>query len=426
MTLSALDATVKGFRADAAPTDAPLDEVVEIFDPWSSSVDGLAEAEGIRRALLAHVVFPSDADADAASLWIIGTFLMDVWRLWPKLLVQSPEKRCGKTTFLEVVEAYVQRGLMTANITGPSLFRCIEKWGPTLLIDEADRFLRDNEEANGIINAGHTRRTARVIRTVEMNGTHEPCVFSVWASQVIASIGSQMDTLEDRSIRIALLRRLESEPIEEIPADFFEGRKEMRQRLLRWATDNLDCIKALDIRPPSCGNDRARNDWTPIYRIAAVLGGPWPDRISTAYSLKEQAGAEAEETTGVMVLRDVMEVFNERNVDRLQSAELVAALVEMEDRPWPEWRHGKPMTAASLARLLKPFGLKPRKLRLGGHTLNGYQRGGIEAAHIRYCPAPPSESGTPEQINEINGSRQSSPPGSRSARHFCPGDGLPR
>jgi hypothetical protein len=81
---------------------------------------------------------------------------------------------------------------------------------------------------------------------------------------------------------------------------------------------------------------------------------------------------------------------------------LVAALVEMEDRPWPEWRHGKPMTAASLARLLKPFGVRPRKLRLGGHALNGYQRGEIEAAHVRYCPTPPSQAGTPEQVNELN------------------------
>ncbi len=64
----------------------------------------------------------------------------------------------------------------------------------------------------------------------------------------------------------------------------------------------------------------------------------------------------------------------------MQSAELVAALVEMEDRPWPEWRHGKAMTAAGLAP----------------------QRGEIEVAHIRYCPPLPSQSGTLEQMNEVN------------------------
>ena len=61
------------------------------------------------------------------------------------------------------------------------------------------------------------------------------------------------------------------------------------------------------------------------------------------------------------------------------------------------------MTATSLARLLKPFGVRPRKLRLGGHALNGYQRGEIEAAHVRYCPTPPVQSGTPEQVNAIHG-----------------------
>jgi hypothetical protein len=41
-------------------------------------------------------------------------------------------------------------------------------------------------------------------------------------------------------------------------------------------------------------------------------------------------------------------------------------------------------------------------LRFGSHVLNGYQRGEIEAAHMRYCPTLPSQTGTPEQVNEIN------------------------
>ncbi|MCH8167160.1 MAG: hypothetical protein IIC03_04435 [Proteobacteria bacterium] len=36
------------------------------------------------------------------------------------------------------------------------------------------------------------------------------------------------------------------------------------------------------------------------------------------------------------------------------------------------------------------------------YTLNGYQRGEIDGAHIRYCPTPPVQSGTPEQVNENN------------------------
>ena len=76
LPVNILDAAVKRYRK-TAPANDPLAEVVEVVDPWPSPVDGLVEAEGVRRALLAHVVFPSDADADAATLWIIGTFLMD-------------------------------------------------------------------------------------------------------------------------------------------------------------------------------------------------------------------------------------------------------------------------------------------------------------------------------------------------------------
>ena len=112
---------------------------------------------------------------------------------------------------------------------------------------------------------------------------------------------------------------------------------------------------------------------------------------------------EAEESAGVMVLRDAMEVLAGKSAERIRSSSLVEALIEMEDRPWAEWKRGKPMSTTSLARLLKPFGVKPRKLRFGGYTLNGYERAEIEAAHMRYCPAPLSQSGTPEQANPFNG-----------------------
>jgi hypothetical protein len=113
--------------------------------------------------------------------------------------------------------------------------------------------------------------------------------------------------------------------------------------------------------------------------------------ITAAYDMNDRAGAESKESAGVVVLRDVMKVFADRGADRMQSAELVAALVVMEDSPWRVWKNGKPMTAAALARLLKPFGVGPRKLRLGSHTLNGYLRVMVEAAHIRYSTTAPTK-----------------------------------
>lgn len=44
------------------------------------------------------------------------------------------------------------------------VFRVIEAVQPTLLIDETDTFVTENGELRGVLNSGHTRATAFVIR----------------------------------------------------------------------------------------------------------------------------------------------------------------------------------------------------------------------------------------------------------------------
>src|SRR5262249_7733865 len=78
---------------------------------------------------------------------------------------------------------------------------------PTLLIDEADTFVRDNEEMRGILNSGHTKAAAHVIRNVEINGEHKPQRFSTWAPKALATIRELADTLEDRAIIVTLQRK---------------------------------------------------------------------------------------------------------------------------------------------------------------------------------------------------------------------------
>jgi hypothetical protein len=75
----------------------------------------------------------------------------------PILAVTSPTPECGKTTLLTLLSALVPRALSAANITAAATFRAVEKWRPTLLIDEADTFLRDNDDLRGVLNSGHSR-----------------------------------------------------------------------------------------------------------------------------------------------------------------------------------------------------------------------------------------------------------------------------
>ena len=91
-------------------------------------------AEDIR----SHMILQHSSHADAAVLWAVATYRMDLWSIFPKFLISSPDKECGKTTFLELLEAIVLKPVMAANVTTSSFFRLIEEVQPTYLIDEAD------------------------------------------------------------------------------------------------------------------------------------------------------------------------------------------------------------------------------------------------------------------------------------------------
>src|SRR5207245_9167166 len=90
-------------------------------------------------------------------------------------------------------------------------FLYIQASHPTLLIYEAETFVTGNEEVRGILNSGHTRDTAIIIRLVGDN--HEPKEFSTWSAKAIASIGKLSGTLRDRSMVLPMRRKQQSERV---------------------------------------------------------------------------------------------------------------------------------------------------------------------------------------------------------------------
>jgi len=104
-----------------------------------------------------------------------------------------------------VVHELVRRPLLATNIAPAPLFRCVEEFRPTLLLDEADAWLKENEELRGILNGGHSRKTAKVIRCV--GDEHDVRAFSTFCAKAVAGIGRLADTLEDRSIIIPMKRK---------------------------------------------------------------------------------------------------------------------------------------------------------------------------------------------------------------------------
>ena len=154
-------------------------------EPWPDEVDGAVLLDALAKTFTRHVVLPVGG-ADAAALWTLHAHAHDTAAISPILAITSPTPECGKTTLLTLLGALVPKPLAASNITAAPLFRAVEKWRPTLLIDEADTFLRDSDELRGVINSGHNRGTAFVIRSV--GDDHEPRRFMTWAPRARALI----------------------------------------------------------------------------------------------------------------------------------------------------------------------------------------------------------------------------------------------
>lgn len=86
---------------------------------------------------------------------------------------------------------------------------------------------------------------------------------------------------------------------------------------------------------------------------------------------------DQDDSLSLKLLADMREIFGSRTV--LASAELVEALRGLEESPWQEME----FSPRKLARMLRPFGVQSRNLRVD-KVVKGYAREDLEAAWSRY------------------------------------------
>ena len=162
----------------------------------------------------------------------------------------------------------------------------------------------------------------------------------------------------------------------------------------------LNRLKDADPEIPAKLHDRAADNWRPLLAVADLAGGSWPmlaRQIAVRFS-----GGEAEQDASVRVqlLIDIKAIFDGDDRDQIPSKFICDRLAEMEASPWPEWRHGKPITVRQLARQLAPFNITPTTIRTDTSTAKGYKKDAFKDAWSRYGPIP---SVTPSQVNATAG-----------------------
>jgi hypothetical protein len=353
-------------------------------DPWPTPILGAELLNEIATAVHRYVVLPSEAIV-AVTLWVMHAHAFEASTISPRLAITSPEMQCGKTTLLSVLEALVPKPLKADNVTAAAVFRVVERVRPTLLIDEADSFLKENEELRGVLNSGH-RCNGQVVRLVGED--HEPRAFSTFCPTAIAAIGRLPSTLEDRSVTISMRRALPGEGVIRFDEKQRDTLLPLASKARRWADDHIVALRIADPLIPGELHGRAADNWRPLLTLAEVVGAPWLEPARAAAVMLSVRKSADHESVRVQLLSDIRDLFVQRRAERLSSSDITMELSMLEGRPWHDWGKGKPMTPNQLARQLAPFGVKPKTIRIGKEQpAKGYDRSDFDDAFTRYLPS---------------------------------------
>ncbi|PJB70489.1 MAG: hypothetical protein CO093_07525 [Alphaproteobacteria bacterium CG_4_9_14_3_um_filter_47_13] len=383
--VTVLDREVENVRRPAQTENGPA-EMFPAIEPCSEAVDGAALLEEIAETIRRFIVCDPET-VTAATLWIVFTWLIDRVQVAPLAVITAPEKRCGKSQLLDLIGRLSRRPLVASNISPAAIFRVIEAHAPTLLIDEADAFLKDNEEARGILNSGHTRQSAYVIRVVGED--HIPTQFSTWGAKAISGIGVLADTLMDRAVVLELRRKLPHENVQRLrhadPADF----QRLTSMLARYSEDTGRMTEAARPLLPDSLNDRAQDNWEPLLAIADNAGGNWP-QLAREAALKISGIEQESSSLTAELLADIREIFEIKRVERLSTVDLLQELNVDDVKPWATYNRGKPMNPRQLAKRLGEYRIKPQTIRMGTGTVKGFQKAWFDDAFTRYLSPPSS------------------------------------
>jgi hypothetical protein len=309
---------------------------------------------------------------------------------------------------------------LVASSTRSAFVRKLQNERATLLLDEGDAFLGENQEFRNALDAASDPDTAVVALSVKQGDNWVPTDINIFVPITIASIGKLrgMATVEDRSIHIWLKRATKAEQKSLTKArrrTLKAALEPIADQCARWALDNADKLAGMGMDPAlDLESARAEDNWSSLVAIADYLDGNTGQKVRTIAGTMTGIDAEDGNSLPILLLADIKDLFdlkrdqqpNAEDVDKFWSKTLCEKLATLEDRPWKglaagKGREPKPIDQQRLANMLRPFQIEPRTIRVGKDRLKGYQRKDFEDAWLRY-PAPKKQDIDQDENQEKN------------------------
>jgi hypothetical protein len=348
--------------------------------------------ELVLRLIELHITVTAN-ERMAAALWVLHTYVFDLYAVTPRLALLSPIEGCGKTTFLVLLEALARKPWRSDDVSPASIYYQVARDPQTsFLVDEGDNLgLLQNQFLRRVFNSGH-RRGGGVSRFID----GRPRKIPTFAPLAIAAIGMELPRpLLHRSILINMQRSppgIVLERLDETNPALIAS----RDQIVKWArTTKLSKDPAI----PTELRNREADNWRPLLAVADSLGYGAAARAAATALMS----GRSDEPVAVTLLRDIRDVFDAERSDRIASSNLVAALLALSEGRWNEYRGLKDdrplckLNQNNMAEALRQFGIRPRPLWPRGprqpetKPARGYLRLQFEAAWAAYCPVAASQ-----------------------------------
>jgi len=357
-------------------------------------LQGIGVVADVARFVATYIALP-ESSVLVISSWVLAAWLADKFDRFPHLAITSPEKRCGKTRLLQVIERVVPKPYNTANISPAALYRLVEKERPTLLLDEAQSVVRRASESSEIIrelfNAG-IDRNARIVRCGGKN-FDEIREFAIYSPKVIALIGELDGVLADRCLPIRLERKTDADEVAPYRSRMVEPLGQtLTKQIENWVADHAEEVasKYDKLEPFGIQNDRMAELLLPLQAVLTVAGASLLP-VLEQFAFDVEAAEADRMSPGALLLQACREILNDKNTF-ISTASLLTELAGRSEEPWSHWNRNQPINGESLARLLKPYGIRPdrqqKKFKEKVVTTRGYLRSSFETAWAKYLPTP--------------------------------------
>ena len=192
-----------------------------------------------------------------ASWYILLSWVYDRVNTVPYLRAQG-DTGCGKSRFLDVIGRLCYKSLiLSGSVTAAPMFRMIDKWHGTLVIDEAD--LKKSDEKNEVIkilNCGFEKN--RSVMRCRKDNPEKLDFFDVYGTKVFATRRDFNDVALEARCFTEIMRETAKDIPHQLPKKFFDAEEVLRNKLLMFRLKNWHKIDTDEIFKINLGDVEPR------------------------------------------------------------------------------------------------------------------------------------------------------------------------